>query len=524
MESQVRGSQQQPASGLVEGFTAVVNPSSAGLGPSPPPLSSSLSSPPPSLPPSAADAGQDGALVETETISGVQGVMPLAGMQSQTDAMSESSSLPVQMQMQADISNLTGDDLNDDGGMAMGSQSATRSVCETVRLLKSGWSLPKLVRQFGLLMRRHRSEQLVQLSPVAQECRGLLLELGSWRIAAWPFKKFFHHDEPNAAMLNWNTVDVYEKLDGSLITLYWHEDRWQVASRLLPVAEAFFHEKFWTIWKAKGYKLPSCRDICYMFEMVLVSHLRVVQHVCDDLVCTGARRLDTLQEIRCADVVARTGWSMPKTYSFSSKQQCLAAAEALDPTEQEGFVVVDRYWMRLKIISPMYAMLHRLRAAGEVDRWGDSCVGKGTEGDHDQGAESGVEEDLKDSDGVDNASNDRQPQQRQEAMTVSAIGHAQASLINTLDQRVKQVTWAQHAARSAAMSSGDKEFDHWPGSQAAVSERKEMAKLLRAKRQRAELKAARSRQSQEVFQSLVQHHRKGQAMWDRERQERWGQQ
>ena len=75
----------------------------------------------------------------------------------------------------------------------------------------------------------------------------------------------------------------------------------------------------------------------------------------------------------------------------------------------------------------------------------------------------------------------------------------------------------QHAAHSAVMSSGNKEFDHWPGSQAAVSECKEMAKLLRAKQQRAELKAVRSRQSQEVFQSLVQHHRNGQAMQDCER-------
>ena len=36
-------------------------------------------------------------------------------------------------------------------------------------------------------------------SAVVQECRGLILEEGTWAVACWPFAKFFNAEEPNAA-------------------------------------------------------------------------------------------------------------------------------------------------------------------------------------------------------------------------------------------------------------------------------------------------------------------------------------
>lgn len=58
---------------------------------------------------------------------------------------------------------------------------------------------------------------------ICQECRGLILdEDDNWKAICYPYKKFFNYNEPlgKAIKMNWTDVNVYEKIDGSLATLY----------------------------------------------------------------------------------------------------------------------------------------------------------------------------------------------------------------------------------------------------------------------------------------------------------------
>ena len=43
-------------------------------------------------------------------------------------------------------------------------------------------------------------------SPVVQECRGLLLEEGTWNVVAMPFTKFFNFGEKLAPTIDWSTA------------------------------------------------------------------------------------------------------------------------------------------------------------------------------------------------------------------------------------------------------------------------------------------------------------------------------
>ena len=55
------------------------------------------------------------------------------------------------------------------------------------------------------------------------------------------------------------------------------------------------------------------------------------------------------------------GVDRPKEYSLHSLEECIAAAKALNPDNtvtQEGFVVVDNQFHRVKVKSPAYFMLH----------------------------------------------------------------------------------------------------------------------------------------------------------------------
>ena len=49
---------------------------------------------------------------------------------------------------------------------------------------------------------------------VVRECRGMILEKGTWDVVALPFLKFFNAGEKHAAVIDWTSARVYEKLDG----------------------------------------------------------------------------------------------------------------------------------------------------------------------------------------------------------------------------------------------------------------------------------------------------------------------
>ena len=316
------------------------------------------------------------------------------------------------------------------GSNTAGSSSSSSSVnrLKTVQLLQSGVDLADLVKKHHLVAKHHPNFPLVQLSysqtesnmasDVVQECRGLLLEQDTWNVVSMPFRKFFNHGEKHAARLDWATANVYEKLDGSIFTLYWYSGSWHVQTSKLPAADGVlstaqqslsFAELFWDVWTEQQNTLPPTEPLvlpedrgtssgggaeaaaegeapseggarrsigqgpthrrCYMFELTTPDNVIIVRHDRKALVCIGARDLDTLEELSCERIGAEFGWKTPRNYSqITSLTAALAAAQTLNPVVQEGFVVVDAEWRRLKIKSRGYVALHHL--GGNYDRSG----------------------------------------------------------------------------------------------------------------------------------------------------------
>lgn len=257
---------------------------------------------------------------------------------------------------------------------SVNAKTHAHNALKVVRLLRSGHSLDQICSTYTLKLRRHPVEPLISLSydqranfehEVTRECRGLVLEDKTFNVIAMPFMKFFNAAEPlgKATNFDWATAKVYEKLDGSLMTLYWHKGRWIVASSRLPEAEGSFRSAFWDAWKARGYTLPERRDRCYMFELTSPASRIVVAHEEADLRCIGARDLATLKEVEAEAVAEENGWRAARRFpQLKSLQAVEAAAEKLNPAEAEGFVAVDARWNRIKIKSPAYVAMHHLGA------------------------------------------------------------------------------------------------------------------------------------------------------------------
>ncbi len=253
-----------------------------------------------------------------------------------------------------------------------------------VKFLQDGGTLADLESRYAIVSKRHGvwpSIVLLKYSqidspmaePIVQECRGLLLdESMNWSVFSRPYDKFFNHGEGHAAKIDWSTARVYEKLDGSLCTLWWntYDGKWHVSTSGSPDASGPVHDRdgitfkdlFWQVWAELGYRLPSQLSLgCYMFELMTPLNRIIVPHQKNRLVLHGARAMDGHVEWEPEPIAESQGWECVKSYPITSMADAIKACEALNPMESEGYVVRDAQFNRVKVKSPQYVALSHMK-------------------------------------------------------------------------------------------------------------------------------------------------------------------
>ena len=208
--------------------------------------------------------------------------------------------------------------------------------------------------------------------PVVQEARGIILDTETLEVVCWPFRKFGNHNESYADAIDWASARVQEKVDGSIIKL-WYDSRkpgWQFSTNATVRAESAPVESFAAltfgdlIRRAVNFgDIPFDtldRDLTYIFELVSPSTRVVVPYDRTMLYHLGTRSNLTGREL---DV--DLGIRKPQMYPIRSLAECVETAvrlnrDAGDEILAEGFVVVDGNWNRVKVKSPDYIAKHRL--------------------------------------------------------------------------------------------------------------------------------------------------------------------
>jgi hypothetical protein len=247
------------------------------------------------------------------------------------------------------------------------------------KFLREGGTFEELTAKYAIEPRFHsRYPGLVMLkynqidSPmgerIVQECRGLILNsLASWDIVSRPFDKFFNHGEGHAAPIDWSTARVQQKVDGSLMTLFHHDNAWMVASNGSPDATGevngfgfTFNKLFWDTFTAMGLMIPpdGCEDECFMFELTSPYNRVVVPHKEAKLTLLAVRNRKT------GEWIPRIRWELfyptVAEYPLQTMEQVLATFNHLDPVFNEGYVVVDGRGNRIKVKHPGYLAIHRM--------------------------------------------------------------------------------------------------------------------------------------------------------------------
>jgi hypothetical protein len=97
-----------------------------------------------------------------------------------------------------------------------------------------------------------------------------------------------------------------------------------------------------------------------MFELVHPENRIVVPHKDKKLVHIGTRDLTTGKELE-VDI----GIEKPKEYHFNSLEEAVEAAKAL-PYSEEGYVIRDANFNRIKCKSISYIVIHSMKGNGNV--------------------------------------------------------------------------------------------------------------------------------------------------------------
>jgi len=212
-------------------------------------------------------------------------------------------------------------------------------------------------------------------NPIVKECRGIILRKDNYKVVCHPFNKFFNYGEERADKIDWNTAKVQEKVDGSIMKLWYDAGEWRISTNGVidaratknPMDKTFFgmfmeayglssNEPF----DDTGFLGKLNKDYTYMFEMVHPLNRIVVRYEKPMLFHIGTRNNVTGEELN-VDI----GIQKPKEYSFNKFEEVIEMAEKL-PYSEEGYVVVDGNWNRVKVKSPSYLAVHHLKNNGVV--------------------------------------------------------------------------------------------------------------------------------------------------------------
>jgi T4 RnlA family RNA ligase len=230
-------------------------------------------------------------------------------------------------------------------------------------------TLPNLIEQGYITRQTHPSLPLTIYNYTAKaqfdrywvaatlHCRGLVLD-DNYQPIARPLPKFFNLSEHQGRLPD-GVPEIYEKLDGSLIILFYYRGRWEVASRGSFASEqAQMARVLLANYAADLDKLE--REYTYLFEIIYPSNRIVVDYgTAERLVLLAAVHTQTGAELELAQV----NWiDRAQTYPATTLPEWIESVEAnqSELANHEGFILKWPNGFRLKYKLADYVRLHRI--------------------------------------------------------------------------------------------------------------------------------------------------------------------
>ncbi len=216
---------------------------------------------------------------------------------------------------------------------------------------------------------------------ICKEARGLILDAqNNFRVVRYAFKKFFNVDEGFAAKLDWDTAVATEKIDGSIMSVWFARGKWHLSTN--GTIDAFKAElngvgPYKTFGELFESVLPLSRfsefsnmlaHQCYTFELVSPYNKVVIDYPETKVYLLSIRNMNTLVEHpldEVAEFANRFNFTMPQFYYMNDEAGFRRLVEQM-PEGHEGIVVRDENGERVKIKTLLYFEMHRAKNNGVI--------------------------------------------------------------------------------------------------------------------------------------------------------------
>ena len=223
-----------------------------------------------------------------------------------------------------------------------------------------------------------------RFNPICDECRALILRKPDYSVLARSFDRFYNVGEGEAwKIFPISEARVDEKLDGSLISVYWDGEDWCVSTRKRAYAEgttvwgqtfrelfdsAKDAEKLWDFLK-NTFTLPNCT---WIFELTSPENRIVTRYEETNISLIGVRDNESGDEWdgkQLDSIAQEMGVKRPRPYKFYTMDETIAAAKSLEIME-EGFVLVvetpQGSHARLKCKNEKFVAIAHMRENGQI--------------------------------------------------------------------------------------------------------------------------------------------------------------
>ena len=220
--------------------------------------------------------------------------------------------------------------------------------------------------------------------PLVREARGSIFrrEGNEWICVARAMDKFGNvgEDYVDVSLLDWDKgVDIQEKVDGSIIKIYYDREKWHIATNNVPDAfaaecgDTTYGQLFMEIVAAHnlGHDFFAGVDTnyCYWFELVSNKAPHVINYNEEMLYFLGCRNMRTMKEEVLTELPSEWFWvKRPRHFTYHNMDEVLEAAHRMGEDE-EGYVCMSTYlrgdsFVRMKVKGDVYLSLHKMRGNG----------------------------------------------------------------------------------------------------------------------------------------------------------------
>lgn len=258
---------------------------------------------------------------------------------------------------------------------------------DTLNLLKHRYGIESKVYEDSVILNYNLMIANYPNDDIVKECRALQLDKNNFSVISRAFNRFLNYGEGDTreTFVFDASTTTYDKIDGSLVILYWHPRRkqWEVRTRKSAYGENTldgcktvntFRELILLALGEDNLSFLDNSDLntsnSYVFELVSPENKIVTNYKYRALYY-----LSTFNNLTGEEPDYDTGYDYIKSYlpscrevqrySWGDINTVLEIVKSIAPTE-EGYVVRNSQNQRVKVKNPVYVALSHLHNNGQM--------------------------------------------------------------------------------------------------------------------------------------------------------------